>query len=107
MNDTYFIPANYTDAGKIFGMFEIRNMVEAVVIAIPLFFACMGRLPFDLTMNIIVTMIIVIPASGFALLGINDDCLTRFISTWWRWRRHRGIITFRGTEIIRKGRAYH
>ena len=31
--DTYFIPANFTDAGRVFGMFELRNCIEAVVLA--------------------------------------------------------------------------
>ena len=33
--DTYFIPANFTDAGRVFGMFELRNCIEAVVLAAP------------------------------------------------------------------------
>ena len=106
MSNGYFIPPNYTDAGKIFGMFEIRNTVEAVGLSVPLFFLCMSNLSFDLTMNIIVTMIVVLPLGGFALIGINDDCLSRFVTSWWRWYRKRGVITFRGTELIRRGRAY-
>ncbi len=35
MNENYHLPANYTDAGKLLGMFEIRNAVEAVVLAVP------------------------------------------------------------------------
>ena len=33
--ETYHIPVNYTDAGKLFGLFEIRNVVEAVLIGLP------------------------------------------------------------------------
>ena len=106
MQNNYFIPPNYTDAGKIFGMFEIRNTVEAVTVAVPLFFLCMSCLPFDLTMNIIVTIVVVLPLGGFALIGINDDCLSRFVAAWWRWFRRRGVITFNGAELLRKGRAY-
>ena len=32
---TYRIPANYTDAGRLFGLFPIRNTVEAVILAVP------------------------------------------------------------------------
>ncbi len=98
----YHIPANYTDAGKLFGLFEVRNGIEAVLVAVPLLFLCFTFLPFSLTANIIVTMIVVIPAGGFALIGINDDCLTRFIRVWWIWRRKRGVITFRGTERLKR-----
>lgn len=98
----YHIPANYTDAGKLFGIFEVRNGIEAVILAAPLFFLCFTRLPFSLTTNIIITMIVVIPTGGFALIGINDDCLTRFTRMWWNWRMKRGVLTFRGTERLKR-----
>ena len=33
MNETYYIPTNFTDAGRVMGLFEIRNMVEAVPVS--------------------------------------------------------------------------
>ena len=39
--DTYFIPANFADAGRVFGMFELRNCIEAVVLAAPTLGICM------------------------------------------------------------------
>ena len=33
---------------------------------------------------------------GFGLIGINDDSMTRWLGSWWRWRRGRRIILFRG-----------
>ncbi|MDL2288462.1 hypothetical protein LJC32_03665 [Oscillospiraceae bacterium OttesenSCG-928-F05] len=92
----YHIPANFTDAGKIFGLFEIRNTTEAVVLAVPLLFILFATLPFSLTTNIIITLIIVIPVGGFALIGIGDDCLTRYMRIWFQYRRRRKIITYRG-----------
>lgn len=38
-SETYYIPVNYTEAGKLFGLFEIRNAIEAVVWAFR-FWAC-------------------------------------------------------------------
>ena len=32
---TVVIPVNFTDAGRLFGLFEIRNAVEAVLICVP------------------------------------------------------------------------
>ena len=32
--ETYHIPVNFTDAGKLFGVFEIRNAVETVLLCI-------------------------------------------------------------------------
>ena len=33
-NETYYIPANFTDAGRVMGMFELRNLVEAVILTL-------------------------------------------------------------------------
>lgn len=104
---TYHIPANYTDAGRLFGLFPIRNAVEAALIAVPTLFFCFRLLPFALTTNIVIMMVLVVPTAGFALIGLGDDSLSRFLLSWWRWKRNRRIITFRGTpqEMKKRGRA--
>jgi len=94
--ETYFVPANFTDAGRVFGLFEIRNVIEAILFGAPVLFLCAYLIPFGLTAKIIVTLIIFIPAAGFALIGINDDSLSRYIKTWWGWRGRRRILTYRG-----------
>lgn len=93
----WHIPANYTDAGKLFGIFSIRNTVEAVILAGPCIFLCLRFLPFSITTNIMAALVAGIPLGGFALIGVRDDCLSRFLLMWWRWRRGRGTITFRGS----------
>ena len=94
--ETYYIPANYTDAGKILGIFEIRNLIEAVILGVPLLFACLAFLPFGLTAKMVVTLTIFVPAVGFALIGVNDDSLTRYLKALWRWQRRKRILTYRG-----------
>ena len=96
MNDTFAVPANFTDAGRLFGLFEIRNMIEAIILGLPLTLLLFSVSPFGLTATIIMTLAVVVPVGGFALLGIGDDCLTRHISAWRRWRHRRGILTYRG-----------
>ena len=105
--ETYYIPANFTDAGRVFGVFEIRNIVEALTLGVPIIFFCAYLLPFDVTTKIIVTMIGFIPAAGFALIGINDESLTRYLSAWRRWQKNKRILTYRG-EVNYSGfeRAY-
>jgi len=96
--ETYYIPANFTDAGRAFGLFEIRNVIEAVLLGAPVIFLCVVFLPFDLMTKIIVTMVLFIPIAGFALIGINDESLTRYVGAWFKWNRGKRILTYRGEE---------
>ena len=94
--ETYHIPVNFTDAGKLFGVFEIRNAVETVLLCIPILFLCLALLPLTLMPKIIVTMTILVPVGGFALIGIGGDSLTRWLKAWINWRKHRRMIFYRG-----------
>ena len=47
-SETYYIPVNYTDAGKLFGLFEIRNAIESVVLGLPVLGLCTALLPFTM-----------------------------------------------------------
>lgn len=110
--ETYHIPVNFTDAGKLFGVFEIRNAVETVLLCIPILFLCLALLPLTLMPKIIVTMTILVPVGGFALIGIGGDSLTRWLKAWINWRKHRRMIFCRGRCVyehegrhFRHGRA--
>ena len=94
--EVYHIPSNFIDAGRIMGLFELRNLVEAVILTVPALYLCIAFLPFGLTAKIIVTLVVVVPVGGFGLIGINDDSMTRWLGYWWQWRRRRRIILFRG-----------
>ena len=101
MNDeVYHIPTNFTDAGRVMGLFELRNLVEAVILTVPVLYLCIAFLPLDLCTKIMVTLVIVVPVGGFGLIGINDDSLTRWVKDWWRWRKKRWIIQFRGENKL-------
>ena len=94
--DIYHIPANFTDAGRLLGQFEIRNTIEAVILGLPLLLLGLA-LPFGLTAKIIVSLVLFVPAAGFALIGLGDDCLSRYIYAWWRWLKKKRTITYRGS----------
>ena len=94
--EVYHIPTNFTDAGRVMGLFELRNLVEAVILTIPALYLCKACLPLSLTAKVVITMVIVVPLGGFGLIGINDDSMTRWLGCWWRWRKKRRIILFRG-----------
>lgn len=94
--ESYYIPANFTDAGRAFGLFETRNLIEAVLLTLPVLYICIALLPLALTPKIIVTLVIVIPVGGFGLIGVSDDSLTRWLKCWWHWRRQRRVMYYRG-----------
>ena len=50
----------------------------------------------DIMPKIIVTMTILVPVGGFALIGIGGDSLTRWLKAWINWRKHRRMIFYRG-----------
>lgn len=47
--EPYYIPANYTETGRLLGLFEIRNTIEATVVAIPILFLSFVLLPIGIT----------------------------------------------------------
>ena len=85
--DPYHIPANYTEAGRLLGMFEIRNAIEEAAVAIPILFFSFAVLPFAATVKCIAAITLAIPCGGFALIGLQDDCLSRFLRGYLRWRK--------------------
>lgn len=99
---SYHIPSNFTDAGKILGAFVVRNVVESVILVVPIAFLCFAYLPLEITAKIIVSLIIVVPVGGFSLIGINDDSITVFIKTWIAFKRQKGVISYRGTPVNKK-----
>ena len=94
--DYYNIPTNFTDTGRLLGIFEIRNTVEAVLLALPLLYFGFTVAPFGLMGKLITGLTLAIPAGGFALIGINDDCLSRYVRVVWQWFQNRKNLLYRG-----------
>ena len=92
----FFVPTNFEDSGKLMGIFNMRNVIEAGILSLPFVFLTFKLVPVSLTWKIILSAVFAIPIGGFALIGINDDPLTVFVKNWWRWLRNRKIIEYRG-----------
>ena len=101
MEPIIFIPTNYTDAGKLLGMFEIRNVVECAVLCIPLTLLCILLSPLGLTGTIILIMVLDISVGGFALIGIQDCSLLTFLRIYKRYKDNKRFITYRGTQWVK------
>lgn len=100
METRVYIPTNYTDAGRLFGMFEIRNAVECLILCVPILWLFFSLTPFGLTANVIIACVLVIPVGGFALMGIADHSLFTFLKYYHSWRKGRGILLYRGSKPI-------
>lgn len=92
----FYIPANFEDSGKLMGLFKIRNVIEAGLLSLPFIYFVFKLIPVSLTWKIIISALFAVPIGGFSLMGINDDPLTVFAASWWKWFRKRRIIEYRG-----------
>ena len=101
MEPSIFIPTNYTDAGKLFGIFEIRNVIECVILCIPLILLTILLSPFGITGTIIAVCVIVIPVGGFAMIGVQDYSLFTFLRIHNRFKKNKRILTYRGTQWVK------
>lgn len=102
MEPTVFIPTNYTDAGKLLGLFEIRNVIECLILCVPLALLTVWLSPFGLTGTIILVTVPVIAVGGFALIGVQDLSLFTFLRIYIRYRKNKRILTYRGTQWIKR-----
>ena len=102
MEPTVFIPTNYTDAGKLLGLFEIRNVIECLILCVPLALLTIWLSPFGLTGTIILVTVPVIAVGGFALIGVQDLSLFTFLRIYTRYRKNKRILTYRGTQWIKR-----
>ena len=98
--DTIYIPSNYTDAGKLLGAFALRQVAECAAICLPLAAMVFLLCPLGLTGKIIVCAVLVVPAGGFALLGVQDNSLLTFVRLYRRWRKNRRILIYRGSQWV-------
>ena len=97
---TVVIPVNFTDAGRLFGVFEIRNAVEAVALCVPTAALLMRILPFGILMRIGIVSAVSVILGGFALIGIGDMSLLEFLKQYIRFKRQGKILTYKGSESI-------
>ncbi len=108
--DIYYIPVNFTDAGRVLGLFELRNCIEAAVLAVPTVGLCTliaNLTPFSLMVKLIISLCLLVPVCGFALVGIRDESLSRFLITYFHWRTSRRIALNKGGPIKYERKRNH
>lgn len=101
MDNDIFIPTNFTDAGKVFGMFELRNLIEAVILCLPITLLILAISPFGLTGTIISVSVPIVCIGGFAIIGIGDSSLFTFYRIYKRHKKNKRVLTYRGSKWLR------
>lgn len=91
--DSYYIPPNFIERGTILGgMFKFRNVIEAVIIStligVPVF-----MLGISITYKIIILCLTALPLALFALIGISGESLSSFIFGFFKFLKHKRVIT--------------
>ncbi len=91
-HETYYIPPNFIEGSTLFGgMFKLRNVIEAGIIAVliglPIF-----SLDLSLTVRIIVLCLTALPLALVALIGISGESLSSFILSFFKFVFNRRVI---------------
>lgn len=78
-NQSYSIPANYTDSGKLFGgMLAPRNAIETLILLVVFGYVELFLIPMPTTAKVIVAVVTLIPLAMISLMGINGDSLFQY-----------------------------
>ena len=105
-SNIYIIPDNFIEGGKVFnGMFKIRNLIEAIalalIVAAPLF-----MIPYpNLQIQITVMIGIILPVMLLGIVGINDDSLIEFVVSLIKWQQNKRVILYNGNVRPREVRS--
>lgn len=102
----YVIPANYIDSGRIVnGLFKTRNFVEAVIYAL-FMLLFLSSIRFSSTASKISWLIMLIgPGTLITLFGINDEPVSSFLMSVFRWRKNRRIMYYDRNAKLHEQRA--
>ena len=101
-HDTYIIPPNFIEGSTLFGgMFKIRNVIEAGVLAaavgVPVF-----SLDLSLTTRIIILCLTALPLALFALMGVAGEPLSSYIVAFFKWLKNRRVVGKTEPKEVRK-----
>ena len=78
-NQTYSIPANYTDSGKLFGgRLAPRNAIETLILLVVFGYIELFLIPMPTMVKVIVAVVTLIPLAMISLMGINGDSLFQY-----------------------------
>ena len=97
--DLYTIPPNFIGSSTFLGgMFKVRNVIEAGVLAVAIGAPVMFLLPYSLMTRIIILCLTALPAAMIGLMGISGESLSSFIVIFFRYLKNRRTL---GGETVK------
>lgn len=95
--DLYTIPPNFIGSSTFLGgMFKVRNVIEAGILAFGIGIPVLFFLPCSLTVRVIVLCLTALPGAMLGLTGIGGESLSSFIMIYIRFLQNKRIV---GREI--------
>ena len=92
----YFIPANYTDSGKLLGgMIDTRNAVETMILLGAVGYLELFLIPMPGTIRIVVMAVTLLPLAVVAAMGVDGGSLLQYLGYIIRSWTHRRKLHFR------------
>ena len=77
--EVYIIPPNFMEGGTLFGgLLKTRNTIEAVILGLAVGVPVL-RLPFSLTVRVVILCLTALPLVLLALIGVSGMSLSAFI----------------------------
>lgn len=97
--DLYTIPPNFIGSSTFLGgMFKVRNVIEAGILAVAIGAPVMFLLPYSLMTRIIILCLTALPAAMIGLMGISGESLSSFIVIFFRYLKNRRTL---GGETVK------
>ena len=102
MARTYSIPDNFIEGGRLFGgVIKTRNFIEAVILGGAGGLLSMMIPASSLQTRITIFMFLAAPGFLLGLFGVNNDPLSTFLLSAYKWHKAKKIMLYNGNA---KGR---
>lgn len=93
-HDLYTIPPNFIGSSTFLGgLFKVRNVIEAGILAVVIGVPVIFLLPFGVTTKVIILCLTALPAALFALMGIGGESLSSFLIVFVKYLKNRRVVT--------------
>lgn len=103
ISNTYAIPANYTDSGKLLGgLLEVRNTIEAIFVLLLVGYPELMWMDIATTIKVVIMTVTLLPLGVVALMDVGGDSLFQYIGHIIQFGLKRRKLHFRRIGHVKK-----